>query len=121
MEVKPIKQEPDQETGPRSKDLEKLNEKKRKPRIGKILIYASIVVLFTAWGGLYGNLGQTFWVFAACLMLIGSVCLALGLRLELRNHGWLKWQYNGIACAIVVVALMLGVPIIIRNIIRSDQ
>ncbi len=78
-------------------------------------------MILAAWAGLYGNLGQTFWIVAALVMLIASVCFAMGLRLELRNHHWYKWQYNGVFCIMLVVAFSLGGPVIVREITRKDQ
>jgi hypothetical protein len=90
------------------KEPEKLNGSKRRSRVSKVLFYGGLFAWLAAWAGLLGNLGHTSWIFAACIMLAASVCGALGLRLELRNHHWEKWQYDGAAWTIVLTSFFLG-------------
>ena len=97
------------------KELKRGNGRKGKSQVSMALLLGGIFAFLAAWAGLLGNLGHTYWIFAACVMLVASVCGAMGLRLELRNHHWLKWQYNGATCLVVVVAFVIGVPVILRE------
>ena len=110
--------EPAKQNDPR--EPEKPNGRSGRSRVSLVLVYGGIFAFLASWAGLLGNLGRTFWIFAAIVMLIASMCLALGLKLELRNHHWLKWQYNSVACSIVVLGLSLGLPVIVREILRSE-
>jgi hypothetical protein len=101
-------------------DLKRGNGRKGKSQVSRRLLYAEIFVFLAAWASLLGNLGHTYWIFAACVMLAASVCGALSLRLELRNHHRLKWQYNGAACLLVAIAFVIGVPVITREACRNE-
>ena len=113
MDEKPSKQKPERKADNQdnSEDPEELTGRKGISRVSMKLLYGGGFAFFAAWAGLYANLGHTFWIVAASVMVIASVCAALGLRLELRNHHWLKWQYNGIAYSIVIIASFLLIPI----------
>jgi hypothetical protein len=99
---------------PQTEGQKRVDGKKGKPQVSMGLLFGGIFAFLAAWAGLLGNLGHTSWMLAACVMLAASVCAALGLRLELRNHHWLKWKYNGVACLVVVIGFVLGVRVFIE-------
>jgi hypothetical protein len=82
-----------------------------KSRVSLALLLVAISVLLTAWAGLFGNLGHTFRILAAFVLMAASVCLILGLRFQLRNHHWKKSQYDGatFVCLVLSAGLMLAV------------
>src|ERR1035437_8600328 len=118
MDEKPDEQEPDPQGNP--KEPEKLNGGKGISRVSLALLFGGFSAFLAAWAGLLGNLGHTYWIFAATVMLVAGACLALGLRIELRNHHWRKWQYNGAACALAVLAFSLGIPVIVKEFCRRE-
>lgn len=122
MNDKAGKQEP--ETNPDHQndpeEPEKLNGRKRISRVSVGLALGIVFAFLAAWAGLFGNLGHTYWIFAASLMSVATVVLALGLRLELRNHHWLKWQYTGLSSLVAMIGLTMGVQVIVREILHSE-
>jgi hypothetical protein len=91
--------------------MDSKNEKE-KPRVGRALILGGVFGFFASWAGIIGNIGRLFLISAAGIMFAASVCLALGIRLELRNHHWKKWKYNSVASGVVILAFVLGLFVI---------
>jgi hypothetical protein len=82
-------------------------------RVSVALILVGAFTYLATWAGLIGNLGNGYWIYAACIMWVASVLFALGLRIELRNHHWPKRRYNTAACVVIAAAILVGIPPII--------
>src|SRR5882672_8139771 len=108
----------DQQNSP--KEPEKFPAGKRISRVSLVLFFAALFTLLAGWAGLLGNLGHTFWILAASIMWAASLFLAVSVGLELRNHHWDKWQYNGAACAVAIVASAIAIPVIVREVRHNE-
>jgi hypothetical protein len=100
---------------------EEISRGKGKSWVSLGVLWWGLFAFCALWAGYFGSLGHDYLIYLVFAMLAASVFGALGLRLELRNHHWVKKHYDRVAYGIVIVALLLGIPVIIRDHSRAER
>jgi hypothetical protein len=83
----------------------------KKPRVGKVLLWGGVATSLACWAGMMINFGHLFKLVAILVMLVASICFAVGIRIELRNHKWYKSHYTSIFWGFVLVAILIAIPL----------
>ena len=87
------------------------SERKQNQGISRVslkLFLCGFAAIIIAYAGIYPNFGHRARMVSPWMMLVGIVLLAFAAKLELRNHHWKKWKYNGVFLLSVACGLILS-------------